>query len=342
MKAPRTPEQSPNSLQPCEPELLFVEVPALTITRRRVGKHWRYFDGTGGRIIDPEEIDRLNRIALPPAYTEARFCADPRGHLQAIGTDARGRRQYRYHPSFRETRDTQKFASCAAFGMALPKLRQRLDKDLQAPPRSREAVLAAVVRILDCAYLRIGNRAYARENKSFGLTTLRNRHAKLTRGGLALDYRGKSGIMRRVRLTDRQVIRVVRRCQDLPGQQLFQYEDDHGEVHAVSSADVNAYLRAITGSDFTAKDFRTWHGSVIAFAALHRGAGLKEMLEEVSQALANTPAVARKAYIHPALIEAARTGGFDARPLPRAGRLSRMERGFLEWLAGEPANTPAG
>lgn len=338
----RNPAPNPRRLPRSEADLVFVEVAALTVGRRRVGQRWRYLDETGARITDPAEIERLNRIALPPAYTEARFCPDPQGHLQAVGIDARGRRQYRYHPAFREARDTRKFANCAAFGAALPKLRQRLDKDLQAPPRSRAAVLAAVVRILDCEYLRIGNPAYARENKSFGLTTLRNRHAKLTRGGLALDYRGKSGIMRRVRLTDQRVIRVVRRCQDLPGQQLFQYQGDDGQVHAVSSADVNAYLRAVTGSDFTAKDFRTWHGSVIAFAALIRGVRLKEMLQEVSQALANTPAVARKAYIHPALVEAARSGRFTPQRLPRAGRLSRAERGFLEWLATEPAKFFAG
>lgn len=324
-------------------DLVYVDVTALTIARHRASLGWRYTDAAGKRITDRTEIERLNRIGLPPAYTEARFCPDPLGHLQAIGVDARGRRQYRYHPAFREAREGVKFAHCAEFGAALPGLRRRLDRDLQADPRSRTAVLAAVVRILDCAFLRIGNRAYARDNKSFGLTTLRNRHARVTRGGLALEYRGKSGIMRKVRLTDRKVIRVVRRCQDLPGQHLFQYQDEAGAVHAVSSADVNAYLRELTGAAFTAKDFRTWHGSVIAFAALNRGAGLKAMLEEVSAALANTPAVARKAYVHPTLVEAARSGSFVPRKLPRPGRLEPAERGFLAWLAEvEPGLAPAG
>jgi DNA topoisomerase-1 len=330
---------------PPDEALVYAEAAALTIRRRRAGRGWHYFDETGQRITDPAAVERLNRIALPPAYTEARFCSDPLGHLQAIGTDARGRRQYRYHPAFREARESTKFANCAAFGLALPALRRRLDQDLAAPPRRREAVLAAIVRILDCEYLRIGNQTYVRENKSFGLTTLRNRHAKLTRDSLALEYRGKGGIMRKVRLTDRMVIRIVRRCQDLPGQQLFQYEGEDGQVHAVNSADVNVYLREITGSDFSAKDFRTWHGSVIAFAALNRGAGLKEMLAEVSKALANTPAVARRAYIHPSLVAAAQSKTFVPRRLPRPGRLSREERGFLDWLAqggAEPAASPAG
>lgn len=325
-----------------EASISFSDPESLTISRRRVGKGWRYLDESGDAIRDPAEIDRLNRIALPPAYADARFCPNPLGHLQAIGTDARGRRQYRYHPSFRAIREHHKFESCSAFGAALPGLRRRVERDLQAPPRSREAVLAAIVRILDCAYLRIGNRSYARANKSFGLTTLRNRHACVTRSGLLLKYRGKSGIMREVRLSNREIIRVVRRCQELPGQQLFQYEDESGQPHAVSSADVNAYLRERTGASFTAKDFRTWHGSVIAFAALNRGARLKDMLEEVSQALANTPAVARRAYIHPALVEAARTGTFVPRKLPRPGRLDPVERGFLAWLAELAQEPPEG
>lgn len=321
--------------------LVYTDPAALTIARRRRGKRWCYFVAeTGERISDPAEITRLDQIALPPAYREARFCGVPHGHLQAIGIDARGRRQYRYHQAFRDAQEGRKFALCARFGAALPGLRAQLDRDLKADPRSRPAVLAAVVRILDCAYLRIGNQAYARENKSFGLTTLRNRHARVTRNGLILKYRGKSGIMREVRLTDRTVIRIIRRCQDLPGQQLFQFQGEDGQPHAISSGDVNAYLHDITGNDFTAKDFRTWHGSVIAFAALNRGANLKEMLAEVSTALANTPAVARRSYIHPKLIAAARMKAFVPRRLPRPGRLSREERGFLEWLE-QPGPEPA-
>lgn len=331
------PEATEDTASAKEPGLAFVEIDALTIHRRRAGRHWRYFQGDGTRIVDPEEVARLNRIALPPAYREARFCPDPQGHLLAVGIDARGRRQYRYNPAFRAQQEHRKFAGCANFGTALPKLRRNFERDLALPPDSREAVLAALVRILDCAFLRVGNRTYARENRTFGLTTLRNRHARLIRGALILEYRGKHGIQRRVRLADRSVLRIVRRCQDLPGQQLFQYRTQDGAVHPVSSNDVNAYLRERTGQPFTAKDFRTWHGSVIAFAALNAGAGLKAMLDRVAEALANTPAVARKAYVHPALIEAARSGTFAARRLPRAGRLSREERGFLDWLAEQAA-----
>lgn len=319
------------------PALVFVEAEALTIRRERAGEGWLYLDEDGHAIVDADEIARLNRIGLPPAYVEARFCADPQGHLQAIGIDARGRRQYRYNPIFREQQEGRKFSGIVAFGQA----RRRLEKDLACAPDSREAVMAALVRILDCAYLRVGNRAYARQNNSFGLTTLRNRHARLTRGGLMLEYRGKAGIVRRVRLTDRSVLRIVRRCHDLPGQQLFQYRAGDGTVRPVTSGEVNAYLREVTGQPFTAKDFRTWHGSVIAFAALNCGAGLKAMLEEVSQALANTPAVARKAYVHPALVAAAREETFVPRKLPRAGRLSAAERGFLVWLAEHNSNADA-
>ena len=323
-------------------ELAYVELDALTIRRRRAGKRWRYLQADGTPVRDRAEIARLNAVALPPAYREARFCPDPAAHLLATGIDARGRRQYRYNPRFRQQQDDLKFAGCAGFGAALPAIRRALDRDLAKPADSREAVLAAAVRILDCAFLRVGNRRYAGQNRTFGLTTLRSRHARLTRSALTLEYRGKHGILRRVRLTDRSILRIVRRCQDLPGQQLFQYRDDAGEVRAICSSDVNAYLREISGADLTAKDFRTWHGSVIAFAALQRGAGLKEMLEDVSRELANTPAVARKAYVHPALVEAARSGSFAPLTLPRAGRLSREERGFLNWLAAQGAEPRSG
>jgi len=327
-RCPATPEPASTPVQ-----LVFVEREALTIRRRRCGTGWRYIDGDGRTIRDTAERERLGAIGVPPAYSDARFCPDPCGHLQAVARDARGRWQYRYHAAFRDAQESQKFAGCAAFGAALPAMRRRLRRDLQANPASRTAVLAAIVRILDCAYLRIGNEAYARANKSYGVTTLRNRHARVSRSALSLRYRGKSGIVRDVRLTDRSVIRIVRRCQDLPGQQLFQFKTSQGDVQGVSSADVNAYLRDLTGEAFTAKSFRTWHGSVIAFAALNRGASLKEMLAEVSDALANTPAVARRSYVHQALVSAAQDGTFAPRALPRPGLLSAAERGFLDWLA---------
>lgn len=315
------------------PSLSYCDLAQLTITRRRAGKGWAYFTAVGKRIADAAEIARLDAIALPPAYTDAAFNPDPSGHLQAVGTDARGRRQYRYHPDYRAAQDERKFALCAEFAAALPKLRAQLERHLAAPPTSREAVLAAMVRLLDTAYLRVGNEAYFRDNASVGLTTLRNRHAKVSKTTLLLDYRGKSGVMRTVRLNDRSLTRIVRRCQDLPGQSLFQYREPDGAVHAVNSGDVNRWLRAVMGDDFTAKHFRTWHASVIAFRARRSGHTLKQLLEDVSSALGNTPAIARKSYIHPALLDMD-DAALLTRPLPRTTRyMSRYERGFADWLA---------
>lgn len=316
-----------------EDQLVFVTVSEFTIRRRRLASGWHYTDDGGAAIDDSDEIDRLNRIGLPPAYNEARFCAHPLGHIQAIGIDARGRRQYRYHPDFRADMDAAKFALCQEFGGALPALRKRLEADLARPPATRECVLASLVRILDAAYLRIGNETYAKHNKSFGLTTLRNRHARVKGGAVHLEFRGKGGIMRSVRLNDRSLARIVRHCQDLPGQQLFQYRGDDGALHPIASSDVNAYLRDAMGAEFTAKDFRTWHASVLAYGALHEGLGLKNMLARVSAALGNTPAMARKAYIHPALIELAAADDPNLPKLPRAlSRQSREERGLIRFL----------
>jgi DNA topoisomerase I len=312
--------------------LVFCETDTLTITRRRIGGAWAYFDAAKRRLTDADEVSRLNALALPPAYQDARFNPDPDGHLLAVGLDARGRRQYRYHAAFRAAQDAQKFSLCAEFGQALPRLRQRLVRDMAAPPASRDAVLAAMVRILDTAYLRIGNEAYFRSNKSVGLTSLRQRHARPRGRALELRYRGKAGIMRSVRLNDRSLLRIMRRCQDLPGQRLFQYVDEDGAVRALGSADVNAYLRDHLGSDFTAKHFRTWHASVHAFDALWQGQSLSEALAHVADKLGNTPAIARKSYVHPALLEMP-GAALRAIALPRQMRwLTRYERGFLATL----------
>jgi DNA topoisomerase I len=317
------------------PSICYSDTAQLNITRRKSGRSWAYYDEAGKRIVERDEIDRLNAIALPPAYRDARFNPDPLGHLQAIGIDARGRKQYRYHTEFRAAQESGKFSLCADFGQALPKLRRTLSDQLSAHPTSREAVLAAMVRILDQAYLRIGNEAYRQSNKSFGLTTLRNRHASLRGHTLQLQYRGKSGIMRSVKLNDRSLSRIVRRCQDLPGQNLFQYRDDDGEIRAISSAEVNGFLRETMGGDFTAKHFRTWHASAIAFEALHRGNGLKETFEEVAQALGNTPAIARKSYIHPLLLQMP-PDDLQAVALPRETQWqTRTERGLLALLQSE-------
>jgi len=315
------------------PSLNYTNSEDLSISRRRCGRGWAYYDGAGKRVTDRQEINRLNSLALPPAYRDARFNPDPDGHLQAVGTDLRGRRQYRYHPEFRSAQEADKYSACIEFGLALPRLRRQLEAGLAAPPTSRDAVIAAMVRILDQAYLRIGNEAYRRDNNSFGLTTLRNRHARLSKSALELHYRGKSGITRKVRLTDRSLTRIVRRCQDLPGQNLFQFVDEEGMVRAVKSGDVNAYLREAMGGPFTAKHFRTWHASAIAFEARREGLALKDVLDRVSQALGNTPAIARKAYIHPAVIETP-ADELQLMRLPRATQWqSRAERGLLELLS---------
>jgi DNA topoisomerase-1 len=311
------------------------------ITRRKRGRYWQYFAHDGSRIADRDEIDRLNAVGLPPAYERAWYCPDPNGHIQAIGYDAKGRKQYRYHPLFREQQDGEKYGKLAAFGHALPKLRKRVEEDLAKRAVSKEAVVAAVVRLLDCEHIRVGNEQYAKENKSFGATTIRSRHVKQLGRTVRMKFKGKHGIERELNITDRNLTRIVRKVQDLPGQHLFQYVDDEGGACPVTSADVNAYIKQATGGDFTAKHFRTWGASAIFFDQLCNSAagekiGLRTALEPVAEALGNTPAISRKSYVHPALIEAVKDNPRD--PLgglkcPRAGKyLSRSERGLLMFL----------
>lgn len=311
-------------------------------TRERIDDGWRYRDTKGKIIRDRGEVTRLNAIALPPAYEDAWFCPAANGHILATGYDARGRKQYRYHPDFRLAQDAEKYDRCAAFGHALPLLRARLEEDLARRTLCQERVVGAVVRLLDLAALRVGNEQYVAANKSFGATTLRQRHAKLTGQTLRLDYRAKGGAQRLVTISDRSLTTLVRRLQDLPGQNLFQYEDA-GSVCAVGSDDVNAYIQDAMGGEFSAKHFRTWTASVEAFAFLYDAPEpptLKVMLEHVADRLGNTPAIARKAYVHPAMIAAAQErGDFSAAagPLPRAAKyLSRYERGFLTYLEQTP------
>ena len=309
------------------------------ITRKKLRHGWGYWGTDGERITDRDEIDRLNAIGLPPAYRDAWFSPDPNGHIQAVGWDDKGRKQYRYHPDFRARKDGEKYDRCSVFGLALPKLRARVEADLRKRSHGRERTIAAIVKLLDIGHLRIGNEAYARTNKSFGVTTLRNRHAKISGGTMKLQYRAKSGKIRELTVTDRSLARFVKQCQDLPGQQLFQYVGADGEPHGVTSSDVNDYIRAATGCDFTAKHFRTWGASVIAFEALasaDHDIGLKTMLQPVTEALGNTPAIARKSYVHPALIDLTKGGqeAFRERlDLPRATRyLDRYERGLIAFL----------
>jgi DNA topoisomerase-1 len=331
--------------------LCYVDDGLPGITRRRSGRGWAYFDDQGNRIMDRDEIDRLNRIALPPAYRDAWFCATPEGHVQAIGYDEKGRKQYRYHEDFRAAQDADKYDRCLAFGLALPRIRVRVADDLSGRSLGKDAVVAAIVRLLDLGRVRIGNASYAKANRSFGATTLRNRHAQVRGRKLHLEYLGKSGKIQRLTIEDQRLSRIVRRCQDLPGQNLFQYVDEGGSPRPVTSSDVNAYLREASGDDFTAKHFRTWGASVLAYRALieagEDGISLKAMLEPVAQALGNTAAISRKSYVHPALLELAKAGGLrnqaDLPRLPRATKyLSSVERGllaFLETLADERDST---
>lgn len=310
-------------------------------TRRRKGRSWAYFDEHGKRIADRDEIDRLNAIGLPPAYTNAWFCKDAHGHLQATGIDARGRKQYRYHADFRKRRDKSKYADCLAFGTVLPKLRARVEQDLRKRKLDRDTVLAAVVRLLDSEFIRIGNEEYARSNKSFGATTLRTHHLRNHGSKLKMRFAAKHGIVREVTISDRNLKRIVSKCQELPGQALFQYVNGDGVPQPITSADVNDYIREATSGDFTAKHFRTWGASVIFFEQMLAKAeeqrlSLKTALEPVAEALGNTPAISRKSYVHPALIEALQQdardplNGFEA---PRARRrLSAAETGFLAYL----------
>ena len=313
------------------------------ITRKRRGRYWQYFDSDGNRITDREEIDRLNSIGMPPAYERCWFCPHPNGHIQAVGFDAKERKQYRYHPGFREQQESRKYERLADFGRALPKLRKKVEEDIQGRALRPETVLAAVVRLIDTTQMRVGNEEYAEDNKSFGATTLRNRHASFRGGKLKLTYTGKHGIKRTVTVTDRNLARIAKRTQDLPGQHLFEFLDEEGNIRPVTSSDVNAYIKDAMGDDFTAKDFRTWGASVIAFEEMMKRAQsgrikLKSVMEPVAEALGNTPAISRKSYVHPALIEAAKdAGALGENSLPRKGKyLSAAERGLIEFLEALP------
>ena len=323
------------------PKLRHVDDKTPGITRQRAGHGWAYFSPSGARITDRAEIDRLNAIALPPAYVDAWFCPSPNGHILATGMDARGRKQYRYHPDFRAAQEADKYERCAEFGSALPKLRARVQADLAGRKLARDTVIAAVVRLLDLGHIRVGNEAYAKANRSFGATTLRNRHAKVRGAKLELEYMGKSGKKQRLTIEDRRLASIVRRTQDLPGQHLFEYLDDAGQPQPVGSAEVNDYIRAATGGEFTAKHFRTWGATLLAFEHILATSkdgkpGLKPMLEAVAAALGNTPAISCKSYVHPALIELCRTGDASALcalKLPRATQwLDGHERALIAFL----------
>ena len=329
--------------------LVWVSDQAPGIRRIRVGDDFAYVGPDGKRLRKAAELRRIRALAVPPAYEDVWICARANGHLQATGRDARGRKQYRYHPDWRLARDADKFERMVEFGAALPRIRKRVAADLAAPvgamPR-RDTVLATIVRLLDTTYVRIGNEEYARENKSFGLTTLRNRHADVSGDRLRLRFRGKSGKEHEVAIDDPRVAKVVRRCQAMPGQELFQYVDEDGEVRSVGSDEVNGYIRDASGADFTAKDFRTWHGTAHALALWIEQCAAegkarpsaKELLAEVAKRLGNTVAVCKKSYVHPRVLaalgsemESELREALD-QPTRRAG-LSPGERRLMAFLA---------
>jgi DNA topoisomerase-1 len=288
------------------------------ITRRRAGRGWMYFAPNGARIKDESVCTRLNKLAIPPAWTDVWICPDSDGHIQATARDARGRKQYRYHTSYREARDKSKFRRMLEFSEVLPRLRQRVERDLRGDELSRRQVLATVIRLLDRTLLRVGNDEYARENNSFGLTTLRTRHVKINGSEVRFSFRGKSGVEQNVSIRDKRLARIIQQCQDLPGHELFQYLDDDGKRQSITSDDVNAHLREITGRDITAKDFRTWGGTMHAAVALESmgvadskreaDRNIIRALDIVRERLGNTRAVCRKYYVHPTLIEAYHMG----------------------------------
>ncbi|MFK4004085.1 DNA topoisomerase IB [Qipengyuania sp. NPDC077563] len=319
-------------------KLIYVDDQLPGITRKGAGKGWAYYDPRGKLITDKAEKKRLNAVALPPAYTDEWFCPAPNGHILATGIDAKGRKQYRYHPDFRAERESEKFDKCLAFGNLLPLVRKKVEEDLKGRKLTRERAVASVVRLLDLGAIRVGNEGYAERNKSYGATTLRRRHAEVTGKTLKLRYKGKSGKMREVTLTDGSLARMVRNMQDLPGQNVFKYVDDDGEVETVTSSDVNEYLEACMGERFTAKNFRTWHASVLGFETLRTGDGeipMKSLLECVATHLGNTPAVTRKSYIHPAVIDLVGRQEDWRRgvKLPRATRWhTREERALIAML----------
>jgi DNA topoisomerase-1 len=326
--------------------LRYVVGDAPGIQRLRSGNGFRYRSPRGGLITEPRVLDRIRKLAVPPAWSNVWICPDPAGHLQATGRDVRGRKQYRYHARWRVIRDDNKFDRLIAFAQALPRIRRRVRHDLRLPGLPRDKVLATVVRLLETTMMRVGNEQYARQNGSFGLTTLRNPHAKVRKDEIHLEFRGKGGIRQRVTVQDQRVARIVKRCQDLPGQELFQYLDEAGKRHGIGSTQVNAYLQEASGGEYTAKDFRTWAATLLAAKCFQALVGpglkkptkrrLKEGIQEVAQQLGHTAAICRKSYIHPALIDAYLDGSLgtsSSTPLPpsKTARL-RDEAGLLRWL----------
>ena len=301
-----------------EAGLTYVSDRSPGIRRRRSGNGFVYIDATGKLLHDADAVYRINCLVIPPAWRDVWICPSPRGHIQAVGRDARGRKQYRYHERFRAARDQTKYGRMIEFARALPRIRRRVRRDLRKQGLPREKVLAAVVRLLESTLIRVGNQEYARENHHYGLTTIHNNHVRVRGPTIRFHFNGKGGIERTIELCDARLAKVVRKCQDLPGEELFAYVDDEGVVRDVKSEDVNEYLKQISGKTFTAKDFRTWAGTVLAAAALQdqeevhsqakRKKNIVRAVEAVAKRLGNTRAVCRKCYIHPAVIDSYMAG----------------------------------
>ena len=294
------------------------------VRRRKAGNGFDYVRADGRPVTDERTLDRIRKLAIPPAWTDVWISPRPNGHIQATGRDQKGRKQYRYHERWRQVRDSHKYDRVIAFGRALPRLRKRVDADLARRGLPREKVLAAVVRVMEITLIRVGNEEYAKQNKSFGLTTLRGKHAKFGGARTVFEFRGKSGKVHRTGFDDRRLTRIVKACQDLPGQRLFQYLDEDGDHRAVESEDVNAYIREALGEDFSAKDFRTWAGTVSAARALmlaepcssasQAKRNISTCVKAVAGVLGNTAAVCRSAYIHPAVLDAYSNGALTLKP----------------------------
>jgi DNA topoisomerase-1 len=327
--------------------LQYVQDDGPGITRRRRGKGFQYLRPDGTSLTDEAELGRIKALAIPPAWSDVWIAPDPQAHIQATGRDARGRKQYRYHAEWQAARDSSKYGRMLQFGAALPRIRARVERDLTRPGLPREKVLATVVRLLETTLIRVGNSEYARQNKTYGLTTLRNRHAAVRGSQVRFQFKGKSGVRHSIDIADRRLAQVIKECRDLPGE-LFSYVDDEGVTRDVTSEDVNAYLREITGEDWTAKDFRTWAATVLCAEQLGaeppgdtrkaRSAAISRAVRAVAEQLGNTPAVCRKAYIHPAVLEHYLDGSLperlqrSAEDQPSGKKLRDQERAIINLL----------
>lgn len=336
----------PNSIESAKSAgLRYVSHAGPGIRRKKTGQRMVYLGADGETIKDPETLARIRSLAIPPAWRDVWICPIAHGHLQATGIDAKGRKQYRYHSRWREMRDETKYDRMRVFGRVLPTLRARVERDLSRPGLPREKILATIVRLLETTLIRVGNEEYARQNESFGLTTMHDRHVDVAGSTLTFEFRGKSGISHTIDLTDRRLAKIVKQSQDLPGFELFQYVDKDGERRSVDSSDVNAYLKEISGEDFTAKDFRTWAGTVLAARALQEfqafdsqaqaKRNVVQAIEAVAKRLGNTKAVCRKCYIHPTVI----TLYMDGSLLKTLNR--RVKKELTQSLHGLPAEEAA-